>query len=163
MKKSLVAALLLAVIPLSAQGPQGDTVDLAKANQPDTLKVLSVGNSYTFMWDVPGQLQAMAAQGPRKKKLYVHGLTWGGQTLNFYWKSRLRQRGNTARRDALGRGLASAMRKRRSGGNRPKLRRSDPFQESRHENPSIRMGRCWQNGRGGEGTGADPGSAPESR
>jgi hypothetical protein len=81
----IAATLVLSVLPLFAQSPQGDTVDLAKANQPDTLKVLFVGNSYTFMWDVPGQLQAMAAKGPQKMKLYVHALTWGGKTLDFYW------------------------------------------------------------------------------
>lgn len=86
--KILFAAivLFLTAIPLPAQSPQGDKVDLAKANQPDTLKVLFVGNSFTFMWDVPGQLQAMAAKGPQKKKLYVHALTWGGKTLDFYWR-----------------------------------------------------------------------------
>lgn len=82
----IASALILLVLPLSAQSPQGDKVDLAKAKEPDTLKVLFVGNSYTFMWDVPGQLQAMAAKGPLKKKLYVHALTWGGKTLDFYWK-----------------------------------------------------------------------------
>jgi len=81
-----VAALILSAIPLSAQSPQGDKVDLAKANQPNTLKILFVGNSFTFMWDVPGQLQSMAVKGPQKKKLYVHALTWGGKTLDFYWR-----------------------------------------------------------------------------
>lgn len=82
----LSATILLELHPLRAQSPQGDTVDLEKANQPDTLRVLFVGNSYTFMWDVPGQLKEMAAKSPAKRSLYVHGLTWGGQTLEFYWR-----------------------------------------------------------------------------
>jgi hypothetical protein len=78
--------LTVGVSPLPAQSPQGDKVDVEKANQPDTLKILFVGNSYTFMWDMPGLLQKMAAQAPKKKKVFVHALTWGGQSLNFYWR-----------------------------------------------------------------------------
>lgn len=80
---------LTALAPLAAQSPEGDTIDLEKANVPGQIRVLFLGNSYTFMWNMPGILRDMAAKANPPVKIFTHQLTWGGQTLSYYLKRTL--------------------------------------------------------------------------
>lgn len=55
------------------------------AQSADTCKVLFVGNSYTYFWNLPQQLNAMAAS--RNIPLQAYQSTAGGTNLGQHWRS----------------------------------------------------------------------------
>ncbi|MDF1505454.1 hypothetical protein [Roseisolibacter sp. H3M3-2] len=68
--KRLALALLLAAAPLHAQAPRADT-----------LRVLFVGNSFTYFHNLPRLVEAMAATSAPPRPLAVARVTMGGWTL----------------------------------------------------------------------------------
>ena len=72
-KKTLQIGILLLWLPLLTQGQSSDT-----------LRVLFVGNSYTYFWNLPQTFSAMAAS--QGKQIIARQSTAGGVTLKQHWE-----------------------------------------------------------------------------
>ncbi len=55
------------------------------AQEKDTMNVLFIGNSYTYVNDLPGTLAKLAAAGPGKLRIQTDKQLEGGQSLMGHW------------------------------------------------------------------------------
>lgn len=95
---------LLALLALAALGaactpaPAGDVAAVETAGTPPSaataapaagsqqaLRVLFVGNSYTYFNNLPGMVQSLAASSPSGRRIEAHMVAYGGATLEVHW------------------------------------------------------------------------------
>jgi hypothetical protein len=80
----VVAAFLAQDAPKKA--PTTPTIRAARATSDKPIRVLFIGNSLTYMNDLPAQIQALArASYPRGRPLRYESVTPGGRTLKQHW------------------------------------------------------------------------------
>ena len=73
--------------PLAGGGVQGPVVSTPPLPVARTVNVLFVGNSYTFVNDLPGMVGKIASSDPANDTRYrIHSVTSGGATLDDMWK-----------------------------------------------------------------------------
>jgi len=53
--------------------------------EKDTMQILFIGNSYTYVNDLPRMLSTLAAAGPRKLRIQTDRQVEGGQSLMGHW------------------------------------------------------------------------------
>ena len=99
MRSVLLAFLVFVAAARGSSEPQQGRDPLVPQSPP-RLSVLFVGNSLTFVNDVPDLVQKLAASTAMQARLTVHSVTGGGARLEDHWR-----RGEAAR----------ALRKRRPG------------------------------------------------
>ncbi len=99
MRSVLLAFLVFIAAARGSSEPQQGRDPLVPQSPP-RLSVLFVGNSLTFVNDVPDLVQKLAASTAMQARLTVHSVTGGGARLEDHWR-----RGEAAR----------ALRKRRPG------------------------------------------------
>jgi hypothetical protein len=70
----------------ASPGPSGGgDASLADAPAPITLRVLFIGNSYTYVNDVPGQVRALVQSAPWPAQITVDSVTEAGATLKVLY------------------------------------------------------------------------------
>lgn len=84
---TLLGVLLAATSPSLAGSGMYPYVDAKAMSDKDTTKVLFIGNSFTYFWDMPGLLMNLSASAQPPHKLYAAHVTGGGLTLEDHWKS----------------------------------------------------------------------------
>jgi hypothetical protein len=72
-------ALLLLIGPVIARWPRG-------SERADPIRVLFIGNSFTYYYELPRLVAALAEAG-RQRPLYFEQETPGGYTLEQHWKA----------------------------------------------------------------------------
>ena len=80
MKRILLTILLLLPLGVAAQSRQS-----APAPKQDSLRLLFIGNSYTYYNDLPAMVYEIAKT--QKKKLSVKSITKGGERLRGHLKN----------------------------------------------------------------------------
>lgn len=82
----LPALWVLVSLACASPGPPQAADPVApRASRP--LSVLFVGNSLTFVNEVPGLTRSLAAAAPHPARLAVRSVTRGGATLESHWRS----------------------------------------------------------------------------
>jgi hypothetical protein len=72
----LATGILLTASPTTAQVLRG---------KPDTVRILFIGNSYTYFNDLPEMLRVLAAGGSRAVEVQLGSIVEGGATLERHW------------------------------------------------------------------------------
>ncbi|MBK9376396.1 MAG: SGNH/GDSL hydrolase family protein [Holophagales bacterium] len=85
MRSVLLALLVLIAAARGSSEPQQGRDPLVPQSPP-ALSVLFVGNSLTFVNDVPGLVQKLAASSTVQARLTVHSVTSGGARLEDHWR-----------------------------------------------------------------------------
>ena len=88
----VVLALLAALAACGQPSATGDVAasGAAVASTPQTagapaLRVLFVGNSYTYFNNLPGMVQQLAASASSPRQIEAHTVAYGGATLEVHW------------------------------------------------------------------------------
>lgn len=85
MRSVLLAFLVLIAAARGSSEPQQGRDPLVPQSPP-RLSVLFVGNSLTFVNDVPDLVQKLAASTAMQARLTVHSVTGGGARLEDHWR-----------------------------------------------------------------------------
>ena len=76
---------------LEAAPPDGGAADDAQADGDAALRVLFIGNSYTYANDLPGMLAQIAATAGTPPSITTDSVTQGGATLSDHWANGIAQ------------------------------------------------------------------------
>lgn len=69
----------------AAPGPAAGDAGVADVPAPITLRVLFIGNSYTYVNDLPGQVRALVQSAPWPAQITVDSVTEAGATLKVLY------------------------------------------------------------------------------
>jgi hypothetical protein len=84
--RSVLLAILVFISAAGASSEPQQGRDPLVRQSPPRLSVLFVGNSLTFVNDVPDLVQKLAASSTVKARLTVHAVTGGGARLEDHWR-----------------------------------------------------------------------------
>ncbi|KAF0246178.1 MAG: hypothetical protein FD180_920 [Planctomycetota bacterium] len=84
---ALLGGVAWILVRFSAGGAGTDRPAGSFADRKHVLKVLFIGNSYTYVNDLPGTVEALAKASGQDPRLQVQGMTAGGATLQVHWDS----------------------------------------------------------------------------
>lgn len=88
MGSALARAVWLSLLVSSLPSAAAAQVDVSG---PKQIRILFIGNSYTYFNDLPQTLQSMAAAGSESRTVHVASVAEGGATLRSHWTNSTRE------------------------------------------------------------------------